>query len=253
VAAFFLLLAVLIGVVLVDAVLENTSASSITLFDRSFDQLSGGELLVVFAGLGFLLALFLFLAFGSSKTRRSRRKELRSRRRDAEGRVDQLERENDQLRQELTRAREHAEAVERDRADAATERDRAEAAADRLRAGAAGQDRPRAPSSRAGEDTAPDQERAGATAVDERPGAGATVIDTRPSGAGGRGASADDRATAPPPEPISVRHERLDDRTESVTPVRDEHARAADEHARAADEHARAADAEEQARGRQVR
>jgi hypothetical protein len=103
-AAIFLLLAVLVGVVLVDVVLENTTTATITLFDRSFDQLSTGELLATFAGLGFLLAVFLFLAFGSSRTRRARRKELRSARRDAEGRVGELERENEQLRQELERA-----------------------------------------------------------------------------------------------------------------------------------------------------
>ena len=103
-AALFLLLAVLIGVVLVDAVLENTTASTVTLFDRSFSQLSAGELLVVFAGLGFLLALFLFLAFGSSRSRRTRRRELRSARRDAESRVEDLEHENARLRDELARA-----------------------------------------------------------------------------------------------------------------------------------------------------
>jgi type II secretory pathway pseudopilin PulG len=102
-AALFLLLAVLIGVVLVDAVLENTTASTVTLFDRSFSQLSAGELLVVFAGLGFLLALFLFLAFGSSRSRRTRRRELRSARRDAESRVEDLEHENARLRDELAR------------------------------------------------------------------------------------------------------------------------------------------------------
>jgi type II secretory pathway pseudopilin PulG len=230
-AAFFLLLAVLVGVVLVDAVLENTSASSIVLFNRSFDQLSGGELLVVFAALGFLLTLFLFLAFGSSRTRRSRRKELRSRRRDAEGRVEELERENARLRQEATSARENVEALERQRTDATTERDRAEAAADRLRAGAA-------------------QGRTGATAVDgrradtttERNQAAATGVD-RPPPADGR-TGGNDRGPAVPPEPVRVRHERIDDRTESMTPVRDEHVRAADEHAQAADEHARAADEE---------
>jgi membrane protein implicated in regulation of membrane protease activity len=102
-AAIFLLLAVLIGVVLVDAVLENSATATTTLFDRSFDQLSTGEQLVAFAALGFLLALFLFMAFGSSRTRRARRKELRSARRDAEGRVGELERENERLRQELER------------------------------------------------------------------------------------------------------------------------------------------------------
>jgi hypothetical protein len=103
-AALFLLLAVLVGVVLGDAVLENTTASTVTLFDRSFDQLSDGEFMLVFAGLGFLLALFLFLAFGSRKARRTRRRELRSARRDAESRVEELEHENARLHDELARA-----------------------------------------------------------------------------------------------------------------------------------------------------
>ncbi len=99
-AVLFLLLAFLILVVLAAAGLENTDPSTATLFNRSFDQLSVGQLLVLAAGLGFLVALFLFLAFGSYRTRRSRRKELKSRRRDAEGRVDELERENARLRME---------------------------------------------------------------------------------------------------------------------------------------------------------
>jgi type II secretory pathway pseudopilin PulG len=103
-AALFLLLAVLVGVVLGDAVLENSTAGTVTLFDRSFDQLSDGELMLVFAGLGFLLALFLFLAFGSSRSRRTRRRELRSARRDAESRVDELQHENARLHDELARA-----------------------------------------------------------------------------------------------------------------------------------------------------
>jgi type II secretory pathway pseudopilin PulG len=100
-AVLFLLLAVLSGVVIGDAVLENSAAGTVTLFDRSFSQLSNGELLAVFAGLGFLLAVFLFLAFGSSRSRRARRRELRSARRDAESRVDELEHENARLRDEL--------------------------------------------------------------------------------------------------------------------------------------------------------
>ena len=120
---------------------ENTDPSTATLFDRSFGQLSEGQLLVLAAGLGFLVALFLFLAFGASRTRRSRRKELKSRRRDAEGRVDELERENARLQTDLAGAREELESVERGRADAVAERDRAEATVDRVRAGAtAGRD-----------------------------------------------------------------------------------------------------------------
>jgi TolA-binding protein len=227
-AAFFLLLAVLIGVVLVDSVLENTSTSTIILFNRSIDQLSGGQLLVVFAGLGFLLTLFLFLAFGSSRTRRSRRKELKSRRRDAEGRVDELERENARLRQELTGTREDLDSTERSRADATAERDRAEATADRVRASATDQpDRTDAGTGQALPAAAPDRDRAGATAIDDRE----AVSEAHPS-------RADDRATAVPPKPARVRRERLDDRTE-VSPVHEEHARAAEDHARAADDEAR--------------
>ena len=203
-AVLFLLLAFLVVVALAAVGLENTSPSSATLFDRSFSQLTEGQLLVLAAALGFLVAVFLFLAFGASRSRRSRRKELKSRRRDAEGRVDELERENARLRQELTGAREELEGTERNRVDAVAERDRAEAAVDRVRAGAADRDR-------AGAD-AVGRERTGATAVDERP-------------------PAEGRGTAPPPEPTSVRRERLDDRT-GASALRDEHARAADEEGR---------------------
>jgi hypothetical protein len=207
-AVLFLLLAVVVVVLLVAIGFENTDPSSATLLDRSFNQLSEGQLLILAAALGFLVALFLFLAFGASRTRRTRRKELKTRRRDAEGRVDELERENARLQHELSNTREKLEAVDRNRADAVTERDRAEASADRVRADATA-DRDVA------DTAAPASGRTGSTAVDER---------------------------APtPPEPTSVRRERLDDRTASVP---EEHARAADEHAQAAERHAHAADEE---------
>jgi TolA-binding protein len=214
-AVLFLLLAFLVVVLLAAAGLENTDPSTATLFDRSFGQLSEGQLLVVAAALGFLVALFLFLAFGASRTRRSRRKELRSRRRDAEGRVDELERENARLQKDLASAREELGSVERGRADAVAERDRAESTADRVRAGAAA-DRDRVAA------TAPASDRTGATAVDDHPPAG-------------------DRGTSAPPKPIRAIRERLAD---DPAVARDEHARAADEHARAADDHARAAEEE---------
>jgi hypothetical protein len=198
-AVFFLLLAFLLVVVVGAAGLENTDPSSATLFDRSFSQLSEGQLLVLAAALGFLVALFLFLAFGASRTRRSRRKELKSRRRDAEGRIDELERENARLKQEL-------EGVDRDRSDAVAERDRAEATVDRVRSDADARREPAEAASLA-------HDHAGATAVDEQ-------------------ARADSRTAATPPEPTNVRRERLDDRT-GIPPARDEHARAAaDEEAR---------------------
>ena len=217
-AVLFLLLAFLVVVVLAAAGLENTDPSTATLFDRSFGQLTEGQLLVLAGALGFLVALFLFLAFGASRTRRSRRKELRTRRRDAEGRVDELERENARLQQDLASAREELDGLERSRADAVAERDRAETAADRVRAGvAADQDRVAA--------TAAASDRTGATTIDDHP-------------------PADDRGAAGPPKPIRAIRERLaDDRGEPAA-ARDEHARAADEHAQAADEHARAAEEE---------
>ena len=220
-AVLFLVLA-LLGAVVIGAVgLENTTASSATLLDRSFSQLTEGQLLVLFAGLGFLVAMFLFLAVGASRSRRTRRKELKSRRRDAEGRVGELESENDRLRQELTSTSEELESAERGRTDAVAERDRAEATTDSIRS-----------------DAATNRDRV-ATATAAHDQTGATAIDDHPQADHPR---ATDPAAAPPPEPASVRRERLDDRT--GTPVRDEHARAADEHAQAAEEHAQAADDE---------
>ena len=217
-AVLFLVLALLAAVVIGAVGLENTTASSATLLDRSFSQLTDGQLLVLFAGLGFLVAVFVFLAFGASRTRRSRRKELKSRRRDAEGRVGELERENDRLRQELTSNREELESVERGRTDAVAERDRAEATADSIRSDATNRDRV-------------------ATATAAHDHTSTTVVDDPSQTDRSRAA---DPAVAPPPEPASVRRERLDDRT--GTPVAEEHARAAEEHAQAAEDHARAAD-----------
>jgi hypothetical protein len=213
-AVLFLLLAFLIVVVLAAAGLENTDSSTATLFNRSFDQLTEGQLLVLAAALGFLVALFLFLAFGASRTRRSRRRELKSRRRDAESRVDELERENARLNKELTDARGELEGTERSRVDAVAERDRAEAAADRVRAATT------------------DPDRAPGTAASEGSGASALDDPARPA----------DRSTAAPPEPVSVTRERFDDRTD-VAAARED-ARAAEEHAQAAEDHARAAEDE---------
>jgi hypothetical protein len=117
----FLLLAVLAGVVLVDVVMENTGAATVTLFNRSFDQLTWGELLLVAAGVGFLLLLFLMLAFGSSRARRMRRRERRVATRDLEGQVEELERENARMRQELSQRR-PAAPVDRSGATAASAR-----------------------------------------------------------------------------------------------------------------------------------
>ncbi|HZD02269.1 MAG TPA: hypothetical protein VFA46_19380 [Actinomycetes bacterium] len=102
-AVIFLLLAVVVGVVLGDVVLSNTGSASIDLFNRSITDFTQGQLLVMAAGLGFLFALFLFMAWGSSSSRRAKRRERRLIRRDLESRVDGLERENASLRKELDR------------------------------------------------------------------------------------------------------------------------------------------------------
>jgi hypothetical protein len=200
-AVLFLLLAFLVVVALAAAGLENTDPSTVTVFNRSLDQLSQGQLLVLVAALGFLVALLLFLAFGASRTRRSRRRELKSRRRDAEGRVDELERENARLNKDLASAHEELEATRRASTDAVAERDRAEATADRIRATT-----PRTP-------------------TDPRvaPVAGSTT--------GAPAVDDPERPTTVPPEPTSATRQRLDDRTGAPV-AREEHAQAADEEAR---------------------
>jgi hypothetical protein len=102
-AALFLVLAVVDAVLLGDAVLANTSASSISVFDQSITGFTQGQLLVVAAGLGLLGALLLWLAWSSSGARRAKRRQLRATRRDLEGRLAELERDNATLRQERAR------------------------------------------------------------------------------------------------------------------------------------------------------
>jgi hypothetical protein len=102
-AAIFLLLAVIVGVIVGDVVVSNTDSASIELFNRSITDFTQGQLMVIAAGLGFLFALFLFMAWGSSSNRRAKRRERRLIRRDLESRVGTLERENASLRADLDR------------------------------------------------------------------------------------------------------------------------------------------------------
>ena len=104
-AALFLVLAVVDAVVLADAVIANTSASSVSLFDYSVTGYTHGQLLLIAAGLGLLGALLLGLAWRSSGARRAQRRQLRAAQRDLAGRVAELERDNATLRQELERTR----------------------------------------------------------------------------------------------------------------------------------------------------
>jgi hypothetical protein len=105
-AAFFLLLAVLIGVVLGDALVENDSASGVTLFGQTTGRFTEGQLLLVFGALGFLLGLLLLLSMASNRGRRSRRKGQRADRRALGGRVAELERDNARLKDDLARRHE---------------------------------------------------------------------------------------------------------------------------------------------------
>jgi hypothetical protein len=104
-AAIFLVLAVLDAALLANVALTNTGVSSLSVVDRSVTGYSQGELLLLAAGLGLLLALFLGIAWSSSSARRAKRRELRAARREVEGRVAELERENTRLRKELEDAR----------------------------------------------------------------------------------------------------------------------------------------------------
>jgi hypothetical protein len=102
-AAFFLVLAVVVGVVIGDAVIANTTASNLELFDRTITGFTQGQLLIIAAGAGFLFAMFLYLMFTSSRSRRMRRRERREAHRDMQGRIGELERENEGLREGVDR------------------------------------------------------------------------------------------------------------------------------------------------------
>jgi cell shape-determining protein MreC len=100
-AAIFLLLAVVDAVLLGNVALANTNAGSVSVFDQSITGFTQGQLLLLAAGLGLLLALFLEIAWSSSRAQRLKRRALRVARREVEGRVAELERENARLRKEL--------------------------------------------------------------------------------------------------------------------------------------------------------
>jgi hypothetical protein len=104
-AAFFLVLAVIVGVVIGDAVVANTTAGSIQLFNQTITGFTQGQLMLIAAAAGFVLALLLFLSFGAGRSRRARRREQRLARRDLQGRIGELEQENTDLRTEVDRDR----------------------------------------------------------------------------------------------------------------------------------------------------
>jgi hypothetical protein len=96
-AVFFLLLAIVGGLVVGDLVTENTAASQITVFGHTVSGYSQGWLLALAAALGLLVALLLAASVGSRKARRARRRELRAARRELQERIARLEDENRSL------------------------------------------------------------------------------------------------------------------------------------------------------------
>ncbi|HYT25475.1 MAG TPA: hypothetical protein VEP73_03200 [Actinomycetota bacterium] len=102
-AVFFLLVAVLAGAAIGDAIYENTGAGTLVIAQQTTDRFTQGELLAIFAGLGFLLALLLLLAVATAPRRRDRRRALRAARRDAEQRITELQRANARLQADVAR------------------------------------------------------------------------------------------------------------------------------------------------------
>jgi hypothetical protein len=103
-AALLLVLAAIDVVVLGDAVLANTDASTVSLFNYSITGFTHGQQLVIAAALGLLGTLLVVAAWSWSGARRAKRREQRVTQRELEGRVSELERENSSLRQQLERA-----------------------------------------------------------------------------------------------------------------------------------------------------
>jgi hypothetical protein len=93
--------AVLGAALLANVTLTYTSAGAVSVFDQSVSGFTQGELLLLAAGRGLLLALFVGIAWSSSSVGRAKRRGLRVARRGVEGRVAELERENARLRREL--------------------------------------------------------------------------------------------------------------------------------------------------------
>jgi uncharacterized integral membrane protein len=108
-AAIFLLLAVADAALLANVALANTNPGSLTVFDRSVTGFTQGQLLLLAAGLGLLLALFVVFARSSSSARRAKRRKLQAARHGLQGRIAGLERENARLHQELQGTRLHQE------------------------------------------------------------------------------------------------------------------------------------------------
>jgi len=97
-AILLLVVLVLAGLVVGDAIVENTSTTTITLAGQQLSGLTLGGWLVAFAVLGFVTAYFLLGVLASARRSRVRRRAIRSSEREMAERVAALERENSALR-----------------------------------------------------------------------------------------------------------------------------------------------------------
>ena len=102
-AALLLLVAIIGGVVVGDLVMENTAAGTVTVAHHPITGFSQGMLLAMAAALGLLVGLLLVASASTTRTRRTRRRQLRTLERDLPRQLAELEGENAQLREELAR------------------------------------------------------------------------------------------------------------------------------------------------------
>jgi hypothetical protein len=100
-AVLLLLLAVVVGILVGDLVLENPAADVVTVLHHPISGHSEGQLLAAVAALGFVLGLLVVGAGSLRRTRRARRRQLRTAERDLTAQLAELERENASLREEL--------------------------------------------------------------------------------------------------------------------------------------------------------
>jgi uncharacterized membrane protein YciS (DUF1049 family) len=100
-AVLLLLLAVVVGILVGDLVLENPAAGSATVLNHPISGYSEGQLLAMAAALGFVLGLLVVGAASLRRTRRVRRRQLRTAERHLTAQLNELERENASLREEL--------------------------------------------------------------------------------------------------------------------------------------------------------
>ena len=96
-----LLLAVIVGILVGDLVLENPAADVVTVLHHPISGYSEGQLLAAVAALGFVLGLLMVGAASLRRTRRARRRQLRTAEHELTAQLAELERDNASLRQEL--------------------------------------------------------------------------------------------------------------------------------------------------------